>query len=337
MGRVARAAAEAGPAGAECGARLAAALARFWVARGHLREGRGWLGEALARPGAGDGALGAKTSCAAGFVAWSGGDARGARPLLEAALRGYRALGDAAGTAEALRHLGMVHVQLDALDRARPLLERALARYRRLGDRWGAAQALEHLAQADARAGDHGAARRRLEEALALVRGAGGRPRRGLDPALPGQAGPPGRGPPDRQGAPRAEPGDLRRPRGDPRHGAGAARPRGRRRRGQAAGAGPGPRRRRGGPGRARRAGARPGRPTRTTSAGSTVPARLSGPAPGRRRGRGAPRCGRSRPSPTPSAATGGRRARTAATHRGRPLGAPARPGGLVAGIAPPA
>src|SRR5262249_48677646 len=52
--------------------RLVAALARFWIARGHLREARSWLDAALARDGAPE--LRAKALAGAASVAFWQGD-----------------------------------------------------------------------------------------------------------------------------------------------------------------------------------------------------------------------------------------------------------------------
>ena len=195
------AAAEGGPAGAECGARLAAALARFWVARGHLREGRGWLGEALARPGAGDGALGAKTACRGRLPRLErGGRPRGAPAARDRPARLPRAAG------RAWHRRGAAPPRDGARPARRP---RAGAPPARAGPRPLPPAGRPVGRRADARTPGSGRRARRRPRGrpaptgggAGALRGAGGRPRRGLDPALPGQAGPPGRGLPERQGS----------------------------------------------------------------------------------------------------------------------------------------
>ncbi|MFE2107815.1 ATP-binding protein [Kitasatospora sp. NPDC059463] len=82
-----------------------------------------------------------------------------ARGLGVSALRAARQLGEPAGEAAALRHLGLVHYQLGELPQALDLLHRALEIRRSTGDRNGEAHVLTNLGLALARTG-------RLEEAL---------------------------------------------------------------------------------------------------------------------------------------------------------------------------
>jgi predicted ATPase/class 3 adenylate cyclase len=115
---------------AEDGLRLAAALRRFWRARGNLTEGREHMAALLALPAAEPrGRARAKALHAAGLFASGQGDYVEARRSLEESLDIYRRLGDAHGIGWALVALGI------------------LARYE----------------------GDHVAAKSRLEESLALV------------------------------------------------------------------------------------------------------------------------------------------------------------------------
>jgi non-specific serine/threonine protein kinase len=161
--------------GATLGLRLAAALARYWVARGHLREGRGWLETALARAPAAPAPVRARALCAAAFVTWSGGDFGAARPLAEASLALYRRLDDGRGRAEAHRHLSAVRRGLDEPAAARRHAEASRRLSAAAGDRWGQAQALEYLAEAAHEVRDLPAARRAAGRSLALLEALGDR------------------------------------------------------------------------------------------------------------------------------------------------------------------
>ena len=83
----------------------------YWVARGHLAEGRAWLTELLAgtpeRPPTFERT---KALYGAGVLAFLQGDADGARPLLEASLGGARELGDHRLEADALIGLARVAI-----------------------------------------------------------------------------------------------------------------------------------------------------------------------------------------------------------------------------------
>ncbi len=90
------------------GLRLAAALAFFWYTRGYGREGRRWLGQALALAPAGAPAqAAAKAHAAAGTMAWLLGDFDVAVAHHQAALAGYRSSEDDRGAAWALGNLAV--------------------------------------------------------------------------------------------------------------------------------------------------------------------------------------------------------------------------------------
>jgi tetratricopeptide (TPR) repeat protein len=76
-------------------------------------------------------------------------------------------LGDDAGLALALHHLGCIERDLGGFGEARANLNEALRLRRRLGDRRGENMTLANLALADAAAGDHDAGRRLARVALA--------------------------------------------------------------------------------------------------------------------------------------------------------------------------
>ena len=130
--------------------RLAAALERFWIWRGHLSEGIGWLQAALAL----DDAAGpecAKALVVAGSLATSGGDSAQAERLLAEGLAIYQDLGDERGIARALAAMGAPAIWAGDLALCLAYHEQALDLFRRADDRWGVA--MELYAVGSARSG----------------------------------------------------------------------------------------------------------------------------------------------------------------------------------------
>lgn len=133
---------------AETGLRLVAAVLRFWMARGHLREGRAWAEgllalkpEALSAESAtaDAGSIRARALFAAGVLALYQVDNAAAGTWLEEATARGQAAGDLKTAANALSSLGVMAMQQGDLERARACLEESLALMRALGDRRGIA------------------------------------------------------------------------------------------------------------------------------------------------------------------------------------------------------
>src|SRR5262245_3578162 len=108
--------------------RMAGAVARFWMMRGHYEQGRRALEEALA-VNSGRTPNGARATALVrlGAVALYQGDYAGARPPLEEALALYRSLGDEPGEVRALGTLGIVLMYQGDLDAAQKSFEEGLA------------------------------------------------------------------------------------------------------------------------------------------------------------------------------------------------------------------
>ena len=141
----------------ELGARLGAALWRFWSVRGYLTEGRARLGGVLARAGPSVGpATRARVLDGLAHLTRLQGDYRVARALCEQSLAIRRELGDRRGIATSLHDLGMVAYERGDYRAARALYEESLAILRELGYRSRIATALEsfaRLAAAEAQVG----------------------------------------------------------------------------------------------------------------------------------------------------------------------------------------
>jgi tetratricopeptide (TPR) repeat protein len=169
------------------GLRLGGALMRFWMVRGHLREGRTWLEGLLGRGGAQDaslaaGAVRAKALNGAATLATRQSDYARATVLYEESLAQYRALGHKPGIASTLNGLGHVAQDQGNYAQATLLYEESLALYRALGDTHGTANLLRNLGSVAHARGDDAQATVRYEESLALYRALGDR--RGMAYAL---------------------------------------------------------------------------------------------------------------------------------------------------------
>lgn len=193
----------------ERGARLAAALQRFWWMRGQLSEGRRWLERALAAPEHIPPALVARLWHALGTAELAQSDLeraeaslrRGlavsqaaedpyliglcahalgtaladmqhygeARQLLELGLSIDVELGDTRGQAISLGTLGSLAYYQRDFTAARALFEESLALHRAVADQHSVALTLNNLAELARRAGDDEEAARCLDEALDLA------------------------------------------------------------------------------------------------------------------------------------------------------------------------
>jgi predicted ATPase/class 3 adenylate cyclase len=160
----------------ETGLRLGAALWRFWLARGHMREGREHLERLLALPGAAPRTRArAKALHRLGTIVHEISDHAQARPSLEESLAIWQELGDKRGTATALNSMGWLAYQSGDFEAAVSLSQEALALHRALGDRRGIAVALFNLGFVTLYRSDYPAALALLEESLALRHGIGDR------------------------------------------------------------------------------------------------------------------------------------------------------------------
>jgi predicted ATPase/class 3 adenylate cyclase/Tfp pilus assembly protein PilF len=129
---------------ANTGIRLATALWRFWVARGHMHEGLRWLERMLDLPGNPDDARVLALN-AAGTLAHEIGDMDKSVARLDESLQISRRLGDRRGTALVLNNLGWLGVTSSNAESGARHSEEALAICRDLGDKRGMAVALNNL------------------------------------------------------------------------------------------------------------------------------------------------------------------------------------------------
>ena len=133
----------------EMGLRVVAAVFRFWMVRGHLREGRVWAERLLALEpkdtGAELGGIRARAFRAAGVLALYQGDEAAAGNWLEQAATLGRAADDPRTVANALSSLGVMLTGQGELAQADARLEESLALMREVGERRGVATVLTNL------------------------------------------------------------------------------------------------------------------------------------------------------------------------------------------------
>jgi predicted ATPase/DNA-binding CsgD family transcriptional regulator len=154
----------------DLGLRLAGALNRFWMLRGHLSETRHWFERALPLCAHEPPRTCAKAFNTAGVVAGLQGDFAAAEPLFTEAYRQWEVVGDPIRMAAAMGNLGLV--AQDRHDEARALecFTRAEALYNVGGDKRGVAVSIGSRAHLARQQGKTLEAVDLFQEALALFR-----------------------------------------------------------------------------------------------------------------------------------------------------------------------
>lgn len=152
------------------GLRLAGALYRFWLVRGHLTEARQWLEPALARGGGAAPEIRAVALNAAGVLAGMQHDHLRAVSFFEESLDVWSRLDDHAGLANAHLNLGLVAHNLGDLSRAQIQFRRAQDLYGDVGDNSGMGRAVGSLARLAREAGDLVRSVELFEQCLVLLR-----------------------------------------------------------------------------------------------------------------------------------------------------------------------
>ncbi|MCA9864293.1 MAG: tetratricopeptide repeat protein, partial [Thermomicrobiales bacterium] len=153
--------------------RLVASLWRFWLLRGHLSEGRGWLAKALAVSGGHRSALLGAALDADGVLAFAQGDFVTAEQRHQEALMIARDLGDLALTARVLVNLGAVADEQGFSSRAAAYLEEALRASQAIGDQRTVAVVLANLGQVAVSLAEYARAAEYLNESVIAFRALG--------------------------------------------------------------------------------------------------------------------------------------------------------------------
>jgi predicted ATPase/DNA-binding SARP family transcriptional activator len=157
--------------------RVASPLARFWLLRGRLSEGRQWLEAALTTADGQSDADLAKTLSAAATIAVETGEFDHAAEMARRSLEIYRRLDDERGQTRAFSALGNARLRQARYDEARAAHEQTLTLFQKMHDPRGIAQALNNLGAIARLQGDVDNARQFYEESLRLKREEGSRSR----------------------------------------------------------------------------------------------------------------------------------------------------------------
>jgi len=173
----------------DTGLRLAAALWRFWHARGPLSEGRRWLDQFLARDAGGRvaGAVRARALNGAGVLTAEQVDYDRAAACFEECVALRQAGGDTRGMVAARSNLASVAKLRGDYAHAAALFEESLVAERGWGDTWSIAATVSELGEVARLRGDYAWALAWAEEGVALYTAVGDR--HGVAVALQTKAG----------------------------------------------------------------------------------------------------------------------------------------------------
>jgi predicted ATPase len=150
--------------------RLVAALGRFWLIRGHIGEGRGWLEDALHHDRGDEPAARVKALRGVGVLALKQRDLEQAESFLEESLALARELGDAPGMARATLSLGVIAVSHSDYERATQLNEETIELARGADERRVLSTAINNLGDLALHRGRYEDAAYWTSEAVALAR-----------------------------------------------------------------------------------------------------------------------------------------------------------------------
>jgi predicted ATPase/transcriptional regulator with XRE-family HTH domain len=160
---------------AETGLGLVATLWPFWHVHGHLREGRAWLADLLARtiPTSASPAARAAALIGLGTLASDQNDYATARAAFGESFAIARDRGDNETMTQAMHKLGVIASFQGDYAAARAQIQECLTRWREIGNQSGSASALQSLGDIAWHQGDYAAARAFHEQSLALRNAAG--------------------------------------------------------------------------------------------------------------------------------------------------------------------
>jgi predicted ATPase/class 3 adenylate cyclase len=151
------------------GLRLAGALWTFWLYRGHLSEGSGWLEEALRGGSEAPKPVRARALEGAGAIENYRGNHQRSATFLEESVALYRETGDKRALGRSLNSLGHAAADLGDWGRAEALYREAGTLGRELGDEYRVFASLLNLGWAALCQEDYGRAAKTCQEALAMA------------------------------------------------------------------------------------------------------------------------------------------------------------------------
>jgi tetratricopeptide (TPR) repeat protein len=160
---------------AACALRMAIALSRFWIVRGHIGEGRRWLLAGLALEDQPDAHLRAKALARTAAFSLRLGLHDEAQRLLDESIELYRATADREGLADAVLLAGNVRAREGDQEGALALFVEAAASYGAIGNRMDFASALNNAGCLRFLLGDYAGAAADCTEAVRLNAALGNR------------------------------------------------------------------------------------------------------------------------------------------------------------------
>jgi predicted ATPase/DNA-binding CsgD family transcriptional regulator len=152
------------------GLRLAGAMHRFWIVRGHLGEARQWLERALPLGQELPAVVRAKALNAAGVLAGLRGDNERAESWFQESLALWREVGDTTRVAATIGNVGLVAQNRNDLDRALASFREAQLLYEIAGDQRGIAVSLGARGWLERQKGNNLEAVPLLERSVGLFR-----------------------------------------------------------------------------------------------------------------------------------------------------------------------
>ena len=152
------------------GLRVAGAMFRFWMVRGHLGEARQWLERAIPRSQELSPTIRARALNAAGVIAGMQADNDHAETWFQEGLALWRQIGDTTRVAATIGNLGLVAENRQQLDRAAELFLESQALYEVAGDQRGIAISLGARALLERQKGHVTEAVSLLEQSVVLFR-----------------------------------------------------------------------------------------------------------------------------------------------------------------------
>jgi tetratricopeptide (TPR) repeat protein len=151
---------------ADAGLRLAGELGFFWLVRGYLNEGIGWLERTLAQESEVSKVVAAKAYCQLGSLYMGGVERNPDRVLnvLERSLNLYQKLEDNSGIAWVLNLLGLVAMEHNDYQKAKQFLSQSMILRHELGDPWSIAHSLQNFAPLALQENNYAGAKQITEE-----------------------------------------------------------------------------------------------------------------------------------------------------------------------------
>jgi predicted ATPase/DNA-binding CsgD family transcriptional regulator len=156
------------------GLRLGGALFGYWMLRGQIGEGIGWLEHLLSAASAEPPAVRGRGAMALGFLCWVAGDLRRAEALAAEGMALGEVAADPISIAACCFLLGFLAETRGDVAAAAAFLAEARDRYDTVGQGTGAAAAVAHLGRLAGRDGDLVTARTLLTAAIAVLEGQNG-------------------------------------------------------------------------------------------------------------------------------------------------------------------